>query len=417
MKDYPVIKFTLYLIIGIILGQLFPIVVSLSTFLIYLLILSTISVPFFVRRFSKLRLISSNFLAPLLIIFFGAISFSVSQLNKPEYPFQNTRLKNTVVIGKIKSIELIRKNSFKFSLITEKVIYKDSVAEVELNILCKVKEKNPKKLLRLFYSLKIGYKIKLSGTFYKANGKRNPGDFDYNKYLKQKGIAALFSVQRSNHITVVDSSVAYFANSVFILRKKVNKIIENLYTPKAAALLRGLLLADRGEIQSQTKTYFINAGVVHVLAVSGLHVGFIVLIVLTLLTRFNIFVRYVFTIFAVIFFMILTNGPPSVVRASIMAIILIVSILSNRQYNALNSLALAAFIILIFDPAQLFQPGFELSFSAVLSIIILFPMFRNWLSDRGVENKLLKWLLLFIDRKSTRLNSSHTDISRMPSSA
>jgi len=214
--------------------------------------------------------------------------------------------------------------------------------------------------------------------------------------LKQKGTAALFSLRRGSKIVVIDSSADLFANSIFGLRKNINSIIERLYTPRAAALLRGLLLADRGEIASQTKVYFINAGVVHVLAVSGLHVGFIILIVLTLLSRFNIFVRYVLTIFAVIFFMILTNGPPSVVRASIMAIILIISILSNRQYNALNSLALAALVILAIDPAQLFQPGFELSFSAVLSIIVLFPIFRNWLNDIGIENKILKWLLLFI---------------------
>ncbi len=396
MKDYPVIKLTLYLIIGIIGGKLFPLEICLLTFGIFLFLLLISTLPFYLKHLKKLRFVSSNFFIPLLIVFIGAISFSVAQSDKPDYPFDNTRLRNTTVIGQVKSIELIRKNSFRLKLETEEIICKDSIAKTGLNILCKVKDKNPKKLMQLFSELKIGNRVKIIGTLYKANDKRNPGDFDYNHYLKQKGISALFSVQHSNNISVISSEIDYFANSVFTLRKNINSIIERLYAPKAAALLRGLLLADRGEIESQTKTYFVNAGVVHVLAVSGLHVGFIVLIVLTLLSRFNIFVRYVLTIFAVIFFMILTNGPPSVVRASIMAIILIVSILSNRQYNALNSLALAAFIILIFAPAQLFQPGFELSFSAVLSIIILFPIFRKWLTDIGIENKILKWLLLFI---------------------
>jgi competence protein ComEC len=159
--------------------------------------------------------------------------------------------------------------------------------------------------------------------------------------------------------------------------------------------LKGILLADRGEIDFSTREKFVNAGVVHILAVSGLHVGFIVLIFIVISSRFNLYIRSAITIIGLLAFLMITNSPASVFRASLMGITLIITFMLNRKFNSYNALAIAALIILIIDPMELFNPGFQLSFSAVLSIVAIYPIFSNGIYKFGIKNKLIKWTLLF----------------------
>jgi competence protein ComEC len=162
------------------------------------------------------------------------------------------------------------------------------------------------------------------------------------------------------------------------------------------SLLRGLLLADRGEINYETKTHFINAGVIHVLAVSGLNVGFIVLIFLLVFGRLNLFLRSGITIAGLIFYLILTGASASVFRATVMAVVLIIAYLSNRSTHLINSIAIAALVILIIDPNALYDAGFQLSFSAVISMMLIYPYIENIFNQMSVKNKIFKYLLVAI---------------------
>ena len=168
-----------------------------------------------------------------------------------------------------------------------------------------------------------------------------------------------------------------------------------MHTPQASALLKGLLLADRNEISSETKNYFINSGVMHILAVSGLHTGFIALIFFIFLGRLNLYLRAVLTIAGLILFMFFTGIPTSVFRAVIMASVLLTAFILNRSTNIYNSLAIAALILLAADPSEIFNAGFQLSFISVLSIAYFFPYFKKILKRTGIRNKFLRYLFLF----------------------
>ncbi len=172
-------------------------------------------------------------------------------------------------------------------------------------------------------------------------------------------------------------------------------IITSMHELQTAALLKGLLLADRSDIGFETKNQFINSGVVHILAVSGLHTGFIALIFFVLLGRLNLYLRSVLTIIGLILFMIITGIPASVFRAVVMGAVMITAFLLNRSTNIYNSLAIAALILLAADPSEIFNPGFQLSFISVLSIAYFFPHFEKLLKRTGIENKFLKYILLF----------------------
>jgi competence protein ComEC len=93
--------------------------------------------------------------------------------------------------------------------------------------------------------------------------------------------------------------------------------------------------------------------------------------------------------------MLITGVPPSVFRATVMAIVLIIAFLSNRTTNLINSISIAALIILIINPKELYNPGFQLSFAAVLAIGILFPFMKELIESWAIQNKILKNILLF----------------------
>jgi competence protein ComEC len=126
-----------------------------------------------------------------------------------------------------------------------------------------------------------------------------------------------------------------------------------------------------------------------------LHVGYIIIIFLFLFGRFNIYLRSILTIFGLICFMLITGVPPSVFRATIMATVLIIAFLTNRSTNLINSISIAALIILIIDPNEIYNPGFQLSFAAVLAIGIILPYMNNLMDGWNIQNKVIRYVILF----------------------
>ena len=392
MKDFPAIKLSVLFAAGILLSKFF-----LLSFLLFIPVsLLTLLVFLVYTKFPKSILhLFSNILVYTCIMFSGNL---IAQINHPGYHLlsQNVyRVKDVKVIGEVTNIDLVRKDEIVFNIGSHSINLSDSLINDNLNFICIVKD-NKKHLDSLYNNLAVGNIIHYEGNFFKGNEERNPGEFDYNKYLRSKGISGIITAYDVSKIKIVDSRKDKFANYVFILRRNINKEIESLYNRQSSALLRGLLLADRSEISYDTKTEFINSGVIHILAVSGLHVGFIVLIFAFLFGRFNIYLRSILTIVGLVVYLILIGPPPSAFRAGVMAIVLIIAFITNRSTNLLNSIAISGLIILIIHPYEIFTPGFQLSFSAVISIAIIYPPISNWIRNYGLKNNTIKNVLLFV---------------------
>ncbi len=238
--------------------------------------------------------------------------------------------------------------------------------------------------------------VYVEGIFYKGRERRNPGEFDYNNYLNSKGISGILICYEGDSLNILKSVEHFISSLIFSVRKVIDKRIHDLFEPETAGLLRGLLLADRSEIDFELKTQFINSGVVHVLAVSGLHVGYILLIFIFLFGRFNIYLRTILISLGLVSFMLITGVPPSVFRATVMALIILLAFISNRSTNLINSISLAAIIILLVDPAEIYNPGFQLSFSAVLSIGIIYPIIEKQIIYLKISNRFIRGVILFV---------------------
>jgi competence protein ComEC len=393
MKDYPVIKIAILFVAGILSAQLFQVslVIILLLFLITILLLA-----FYKKLRNRTSYSILTFIVSALLVF--SIGNFLAKQNTISYnPFltEIDKVRNTTAVGEITKIDLLRNNEMIFYLAIDSMYSDEFLIKDKINILCKARL-DDKAVLELYNELKPGNFVEVKGYFYKGKQKRNPGEYDYDAYLKSKEILGLLSVNDITSVTILNYDVSIFKNIIHQIRKAIDEKIKEYHSPETAALLRGLLLADRGEINYQTKTKFINAGVVHVLAVSGLHVGYIILIFLFLFGRFNLHLKSVLTIIGLLCFMFITGVPPSVFRATVMTIVLIIAFLSNRSTNLINSISIAALIILVINPNEIYNPGFQLSFAAVLAIGIILPYINHLIDGWNIQNKFIRYILVFL---------------------
>src|SRR5439155_6282953 len=201
-----------------------------------------------------------------------------------------------------------------------------------------------------------------------AIGFRNPGTFDYAEHLKREDIRVT-ATARADRLTPVDHPAPPWPER--IKRASVAAISQAL--PRAsAALLAGLLLGERTALPPELDEGFRRAGVYHVLAVSGFNVVLLAAAVLALcrLARVGRRVSAVAAIVVVVGFAAVVGPEPSVLRAVVMAVLVLAALLLEREASVTNSLALAALAILAVRPGDLFDPGFQLSFAATLGIVV-----------------------------------------------
>ncbi len=164
------------------------------------------------------------------------------------------------------------------------------------------------------------------------------------------------------------------AGIVYPVRQYVLRIIDSALDGQSAALLKALLVGVRGDVDNDIRDAFANAGVIHVLAVSGLHVGFVLAGLISLFSFLHIPNpwRILLVMLCLIFYALLTGLKPSVFRATVMAIVFLGGQLMQRRAHLLNTLSIAAIILLFISPLDVFEPGFQLSFAAVLGIIFIY---------------------------------------------
>jgi len=386
MKDYPLIKYVIFFIFGILGADYLSFSTKYISYIFFIVL--AIAILFQIK---KLKIATVLFIISSLL--FGFLYSSFRENGKVNYPFPESKISETIIWGKIENIELLHKDEFKLLVSSDSININDTTHLIKNTIQCNISSESKRKLERKYNKLGIGNKIRLIGTLRKGRNERNPGEFDYYKYLQSKEIVGILYVRELKNIVQTDFNVNLFYNSIFNVRKWISSKIDLTHNTQTASLLKGLILADRSEIDYRTKESFVNSGVIHVLAVSGLHVGFIVLIFMFIFSRISVYPRTFLIILGLIAFLLITNSPASVFRATIMIVVMFLAYLSNRNYSSLNSLAIAALILLLINPNEIFNPGFQLSFSAVLSILVIYPILSSKIKT---ENKVLKYLFLFL---------------------
>lgn len=221
----------------------------------------------------------------------------------------------------------------------------------------------------------------------------NPYEFNYKSYMARKHILYSVYLDSDHYIIKRNDKPSVWVEVKRFQEKLVSKLKEELSSDQAYQIIAALTLGYRDELTRETQSYFISTGAMHVLSVSGLHVGMIFLFLnglLSFLKRSNTGSILYFSVMIVCLwgYALLTGFSPPVQRAVIMFSFILIGNSLNRPASVYNSIAASAFFLLFFDPDLFFDVGFQLSYVAVISIVFFYPRLTEILKT---ENRLLKY--------------------------
>ncbi len=226
---------------------------------------------------------------------------------------------------------------------------------------------------------------------------RNPGLPDYNQILSARGVIGSARVKtRAIKLISRNNGNLLLARVVMPARRFLYNTIKQHLPPSESALLLGILLGDKTGLPPRVQDAFTDAGVLHLMAVSGIHVGIVILTLSLLLTILRIrgWTGFIILTIATLFYILLAGWQPSAVRAGIMSWAVLLSVPVQRRVSLLAGLCFATLIILLLDPDAFFHPGTQLSFAATAAIITVLPGVKPYLQRLKPPESVQKMLLL-----------------------
>ena len=366
MFDRPLCIATICYIIGIIMG------LYLSSFgIVFLLCLLLFIIAF---RFNKKMYIY------ILIIIIG---FSYIKLIDYSYE-KNYRLVNSKENYIIEGIVVSDKRDKEY-----KEVYDLDVKKID-GMKIKVSKKyllNIKKSKDI--NIKFGDYIKINAKIELPSKARNYMGFDYQRYLKSKKIIA--TIIDVENVEILDVNKANIEKNIFnSVRNNIKEIMYKLLPKDARELAVGMMIGDKDELDTNITENFKNSNLTHMLAVSGAHISYVILGLNLMLKKTSNRFRKIFIICFLIFFVGVTDFTPSVQRASIMAILLLVSTMLYRSQDTYTSIAVSGLIILIINPYSFFDIGFQLSFGGTIGIVL---MYNNLIKRFRTNGKLKGYIV------------------------
>ena len=377
----PIISILLFYIAGIIYGRYLPLhLIHLTVFITFILI---ISLAFRIVN-SKIcsRLPTAYSLLPAFILC-GAIAINYQSMTLPDNHISNLINNEKVSIeGIIYKPPEVLENKTRLYLDVERVSGKDTNGKVRITLYRDTTSADYKDRVRI-----------KDVRLYMPRNFKNPGGFDYKRYMEDHGIYVIGSISKGNKIEVLDKDKGGMLSYIYKSKERLSHFIEKNALPEESSILKTMVFGERSAISKEMRNIFSSTGIAHLLAVSGLHVGFVAFASFLIFKKFFAFLflnfyrrlflvgavqRFAafFTIFPVLYYSILAGGNPATVRAAIMAVVYLLSLVLYREGDIYNTLSLAAMIILIWHPPSLFNIGFQLSFIAVLSIAYGFSRFQ-----------------------------------------
>ena len=360
----PILIATIGYIIGIIVGLYLKISIVLFYIpiaVIYFLIKKNKNENkklklFSIKRYLRYIKIYINSNVLLIIIISSIISNLITILESKKYEVMYKELSSTENIALVATV---------ISNKEEKEYYNKY----------KVKTKYKNKNLRFYITvnknkdIKYGDKIKLSGNYIQPESQRNYKGFDYSEYLKQLKI---YGIIKCKNIKILKENDL---NTIILLSNKIENDIESkakrTLDKETSSIFLGIMLGKTQEIDETNKENFRNASMAHILAISGMHITYIIIGVnLTINKLLGKRKTQIVTIITLIFYLFLTNFSPSVTRAVIMGVLMITAKLIYKRNDTITSLSLSLLLSLVYNPYLIKNLGIQLSYGGVLGILL-----------------------------------------------
>lgn len=376
------LRMTVLFIIGIVAQNYFVfnsfilLSIWLGLFVLLLVVSLEKSSRFLFQRVISLQLYALFFIGGMLALGSSSPGFYKSHYSQQFLPGDQ-------VVARVTEYKEGQNNYDKALLEVEQIISGITIKRVDGTLLSYIQKGNS--------SLASGTVILFKPQVSPILNKGNPGEFDAEKYWKTKGVSDIVFLRNNQFLPLEKNPTAepFFDR----LRGYLKHQLTTRLSADASGLAAALSLGDKGGLNQEIRENFSNAGAMHVLAVSGLHVGILLAIVqwiffqVKFLRRRNVYVLCAIVILW--FFALLTGLAPSVFRATVMFSVLGFGQLLGKRFFSLNALLVSALFLLMLDAKMLFDIGFQLSYLALLGITFFFqPISNLWIIKNKWLNKL-----------------------------
>ncbi len=387
--NFTIIKLTLFLILGVLFGNYIQVELHISFILTiaFLLILAIVYI------ISKRQVLTNFYFGVTALVTMFSIGLLTTNIHDQRHWENHYTQSNSFDLTKTKSLNLKVIEVLKPSLYQDKYF-------VEINTFNNYKVKG-KLLLNidkdsLIKPLQVDDLLFTTTTLTTITKPLNPYQFDYSEYLKRKNVYHQIHVTKGELKIKKPKSSSIFGMAAQI-RETINfKLNEHHFNDDQLAIINAILLGQKRDLSKNMYQQYASAGVIHILAVSGLHVGILLMILQFLLkpigrSRKGRLIKTFIIMSLLWFFAIIAGLSPSIVRAVTMFSIVAIGLNMKRPANIFNTLATSILILLLFKPTFLFDVGFQLSYIAVFAIVWIQPMlYKLWLPKLKVTNYFWK---------------------------
>jgi len=355
------------LLVGIVAGNYLNISIAMSWMLLGISFSILLVVYFISKRLfnPKFYFAFATFLM-FLTIGISRFNFSKENLRNNHYT-HFLKQKNTLVVA-INKVLKPSKNYQKYAAEILQINKQSSFGKVLLN----VKKDSLKK------SLQVGQFIFTDADLTNIEAAKNPFQFDYKEYLEKKQIYKQIYTDTKNIILLPKRRHSLKSVAARVRLRVIKNLEKKGLNGNELAVVKALLLGERTEITSNLRQNYAAAGAMHILAISGLHIGIIMLLISYVLKPLELFkkgkiLKLILIVLFLWLYAILAGLSPSVVRATTMFTAISFGLFLNRKTELINVLALSAIILLLINPFYIFDVGFKMSYLAVLAIVLIQP--------------------------------------------
>ncbi len=375
MGQTPFFRFLLPVVSGILFCKFIPL--SVNLFFIGIIGLIVILVSFFTP--SKYDFALRWFFGAGLMLFLFSLTTHFYQYRLAQVSYDLPQ-KATSYIGEVLDLPLQKRRSVACQVQLSYPTDKKIMLYLEPDTNCQI--------------LEPGDQIMIYARVNPFRNLGNPDEFDYEEFMQNKGFSGSVYVNSANWLKTGVQSISLRAKALRI-RASILDIYKSFGLDNDCySFISALTLGYNADLSDDLKEAFRATGTSHVLAVSGLHVGIIYIIILSIFSFLgkrgkSFFLKQLLILICLWSYVFITGMPVSVVRAAIMLSLLCVGNMINKKGLTYNTLAVAAFFTLIINPFNLFDVGFQLSFAAVLSILFFQPKMKKLFRPK---HKVFKYL-------------------------
>lgn len=389
--NYTVVFFSFLVALGITAAHLLPTPNSPPFFVILLLVL-LLSITWFI---SRKQLYQNVLFGSIAYLCFFVIGYFNYQLHLPDFEsshYSHHISEQSGELLELKVVEVLKPDSFNHKYISQvKAINgRSSSGRVLLSI-----QKDS-----LSEMVTIDDLLVISSSLKRIPKPLNPHQFDYSKYMRTLNVYHQTRVSKTQVYSISRGSLTLRGQAERFRNFLLKNLEKTSLEKDERAILQALVLGQKKEISKELYSDYAAAGAVHILAVSGLHVGilfFIFSFILKPLKRlpFGTLIQGIVLVLCLWGFAFITGLSPSVTRAVTMFSFFAFAKSINRDTNSINTLFLSFFVLLLVNPLWLFHVGFQLSYLAVLSILLIQPKLRKYYRPRFYLDKLF-WDILSV---------------------